>query len=75
MLWRGLQGGWRLPEAAVRPANTIQYKDRALQTPFQMADGRQVLEITLEGDECSEELAFVFKVPPPLPFFFLPCVA
>eukprot|EP00873_Tetraselmis_striata_P000762 jgi/Tetstr1/421026/TSEL_012071.t1 len=58
---KAYKGGWRLPEAAVRPANTIQYKDRALQTPFQMADGRQVLEITLEGDECSEELAFVFK--------------
>lgn len=46
--------------------DTIQYKDRALQTTFQMRDGKQVLELTLEGDECSEELAFVFKVTAPL---------
>ena len=26
--------GWRLPGAAYRPPGTIQYKDRALQSPF-----------------------------------------
>jgi hypothetical protein len=29
---RNYKGGWRLPDA--RPKNTIQYKDRALQTSF-----------------------------------------
>jgi alpha-glucan,water dikinase len=28
------RGGWRLPGGACRPEGTVQYKDRALQTPF-----------------------------------------
>ena len=29
------QGGWRLPGSTARPDGTTQYKDRALQTPWQ----------------------------------------
>lgn len=29
------KGGWRLPGAAARPPGTVQYKDRALQSPFE----------------------------------------
>ncbi len=29
------KGGWRLPGSAYRPPGTTQYKDRALQSPFQ----------------------------------------
>lgn len=28
------KGGWRLPPPHVRPEGTVQYKDRALQSPF-----------------------------------------
>lgn len=31
------KGGWRLPGAGARPEGTVQYKDRALQTPFRQA--------------------------------------
>lgn len=31
------KGGWRLPGAPVRPEGTVQYKDRALQSPFRCA--------------------------------------
>ena len=31
---RNYKGGWRLPEAQYRPEGTVQYKDRALQTPW-----------------------------------------
>ena len=31
---RNYKGGWRLPEARFRPEGTVQYKDRALQTPW-----------------------------------------
>ena len=29
------KGGWRLPGSRCRPEGTTQYKDRALQSPFQ----------------------------------------
>jgi alpha-glucan,water dikinase len=28
------KGGWRLPGEACRPEGSVQYKDRALQSPF-----------------------------------------
>lgn len=31
---KNYKGGWRLPEPASRPEGTIQYKDRALQSPW-----------------------------------------
>jgi len=55
------KAGWRLPAEAFRPVDTVQYKDRALQTRFQREGDIQVLEIRLEGDEVSDNLNFVFK--------------
>ncbi len=60
--WLCLQGGWRLPGEAFRPENTVQYKDRALQTRFLQHGDLQILEIVLIGDEMSDNLNFVFKV-------------
>ncbi len=31
---RKYKGGWRLPGDSCRPDGTVQYKNRALQTPF-----------------------------------------
>jgi hypothetical protein len=31
---KNYQGGWRLPGESCRPEGSVQYKDRALQTPF-----------------------------------------
>lgn len=36
---RDYRGGWRLPGDKCQPEGTINYKNRALQTPFRSADG------------------------------------
>mmetsp|Transcript_39261 Transcript_39261/g.92974 ORF Transcript_39261/g.92974 Transcript_39261/m.92974 type:complete len:1415 (-) Transcript_39261:222-4466(-) len=55
------KGGWRLPGEECRPPDTVQYKDRALQSPFQSSGDGQQLDIVLRGDEASDNLNFVFK--------------
>ncbi|GAB4820070.1 hypothetical protein N2152v2_007116 [Parachlorella kessleri] len=57
------KGGWRLPGDSVRPADTANYKNRALQTPFvtENGDGQQVVRIHLAGGEASDYLNFVLK--------------
>ncbi len=45
------QGGWRLPGSSARPDGTTQYKDRALQTPWQY-----VLLHTIECVPCFVDL-------------------
>ncbi|GAX78330.1 hypothetical protein CEUSTIGMA_g5772.t1 [Chlamydomonas eustigma] len=56
------KGGWRLPGSQHRPEGTVQYKDRALQTPWKTrADGSMELTIVLNGDEASDCLNFVLK--------------
>ena len=52
---------WRVP-AAGRPAGSLPYKGRALQTPLAMgAGGEQALEVSLPPAEASDALAFVLK--------------
>jgi alpha-glucan,water dikinase len=64
---RDYKGGWRLPGGGVRPPGTRQYKDRALQTPFDKASGGEggdngaALTLVLAGDEASDALNFVIK--------------
>lgn len=54
------RGGWRLP--GQRPPNTVQYKERALQTSWSAAgDGTSTIEIALDGDEASDYINFVLK--------------
>mmetsp|Transcript_19942 Transcript_19942/g.51852 ORF Transcript_19942/g.51852 Transcript_19942/m.51852 type:complete len:1521 (-) Transcript_19942:995-5557(-) len=54
------QGGWRLPSTC-RPPGTKQYKDRALQSPFQVDDQGSHLFIMLSAEEASDVLNFVLK--------------
>ncbi|KAF5843594.1 hypothetical protein DUNSADRAFT_12856 [Dunaliella salina] len=54
------QGGWRLPSTC-RPPGTKQYKDRALQSPFQVDDHGSHLFIMLSAEEASDVLNFVLK--------------
>ncbi|EFJ44707.1 hypothetical protein VOLCADRAFT_118653, partial [Volvox carteri f. nagariensis] len=56
------KGGWRLPGASARPEGTVQYKDRALQTPFRLdTNGRARVVLHLDGEEASDFLNFVLK--------------
>ncbi|KAG1681344.1 hypothetical protein FOA52_007392 [Chlamydomonas sp. UWO 241] len=57
------KGGWRLPGDGVRPAGTVAYKDRALQSPWKRGsdDGRLEITIELKGDEASDVFNFVLK--------------
>ncbi|KAK9852315.1 hypothetical protein WJX84_008608 [Apatococcus fuscideae] len=55
------QGGWRLPGGSARPDGTIQYKDRALQTPWRPNGAGQQLDLQFQGPEASEALNFVIK--------------
>ncbi|PNW80482.1 hypothetical protein CHLRE_07g319300v5 [Chlamydomonas reinhardtii] len=56
------KGGWRLPGAGARPEGTVQYKDRALQTPFRLdTNGRARVVLHLDGEEASDFLNFVLK--------------
>ncbi|MEW5309696.1 MAG: hypothetical protein WDW38_001561 [Sanguina aurantia] len=57
------KGGWRLPQSSgSRPDGTVQYKDRALQSPIRTnKDGKGELLIKLPGDEASDVLNFVLK--------------
>lgn len=55
------KGGWRLPGEAARPDGTVQYKARALQTPFKSGGGGQQVELLLSGDEASDYINFVVK--------------
>eukprot|EP00955_Chlamydomonas_euryale_P094251 364840-Chlamydomonas_euryale.AAC.18 len=56
-------GGWRLPGGGCRPEGTVQYKDRALQSPFRFSSKSGMLELRIElrGDEASDVLNFVLK--------------
>ena len=65
---RGYKGGWRLPGAVSRPEGTVEYKKRALQTPFSKvkssdssSDAVKKVELRFSGDEASEFLNFVVK--------------
>ncbi|PRW33076.1 alpha-glucan water chloroplastic [Chlorella sorokiniana] len=62
---RNYKGGWRLPGDRCQPDGTINYKNRALQTPFRPAGsngvGLQAVELRLAGDEASDYLNFVVK--------------
>jgi len=59
---KNYKGGWRLPGGSSRPEGTIQYKDRALQTPWRSGpNGSSVLRLELNGDEASDVLNFVLK--------------
>jgi alpha-glucan,water dikinase len=61
---RGYRGGWRLPDGAARPEGTVEYKKRALQTPFvppAAGGAAQTLRIRLAGAEASDFLNFVLK--------------
>lgn len=68
VLYRGLQvkgsEAWYLPEDS-RPEGTVQYKDRALQTPLVAADGYSWLRIALPDKPDATALNFVLKVSPP----------
>ncbi|GFR47292.1 hypothetical protein Agub_g8979 [Astrephomene gubernaculifera] len=56
------KGGWRLPGQRARPEGTVQYKDRALQTPFRLdTNGRSRVVLHLDGEEASDYLNFVLK--------------
>lgn len=61
----GYKGGWRLPAERCRPPGSIQYKQRALQTPFSPGGngsaGQQAVTIRLTGEEVSDALNFVIK--------------
>ena len=68
----GYKGGWRLPPQRCRPEGTVQYKQRALQTPFAPrgasngngngSGGLQGVVVRLTGGEASEYFNFVVKV-------------
>lgn len=59
---KGYKGGWRLPGDSSRPEDTIEYKKRALQTPFKPAvDSIQEIRLKFSGDEASDHLNFVLK--------------
>ncbi|GIL61955.1 hypothetical protein Vafri_16315 [Volvox africanus] len=59
---KNYKGGWRLPGASARPEGTVQYKDRALQTPFRLdTNGRARVVLHLDGEEASDFLNFVLK--------------
>jgi alpha-glucan,water dikinase len=48
---QGYKDGWRLPGDSFRPAGTVCYKNRALQTPFvtENGNGQQVGGSALPG--------------------------
>lgn len=63
---RGYKGGWRLPGGSSRPEGTVQYKKRALQTPFtspraSSPSAEQIIKLNFSGDETSDYLNFVVK--------------
>jgi alpha-glucan,water dikinase len=59
---RGYKGGWRLPGGGSRPDGTVEYKKRALQTPFTLLNGtEQTITLKFSGDETSDYLNFVVK--------------
>lgn len=63
---RGYKGGWRLPGGSSRPEGTVEYKKRALQTPFtspqaSSPSAEQVINLKFSGDETSDYLNFVLK--------------
>jgi alpha-glucan,water dikinase len=63
---RGYKGGWRLPGRSSRPEGTVEYKKRALQTPFtspqaSSSSAEQVITLKFSGDETSDYLNFVIK--------------
>ncbi|GLC33353.1 hypothetical protein PLESTB_000342400 [Pleodorina starrii] len=59
---KNYKGGWRLPGASARPEGTVQYKDRALQTPFRLdTNGRARVVLHLDGEEASDFFNFVLK--------------
>ncbi|KAI3430517.1 hypothetical protein D9Q98_005110 [Chlorella vulgaris] len=62
---RKYKGGWRLPGDSCQPEGTVNYKNRALQTPLHPVDGngKQAVTIRLAGDEASDFLNFVIKNP------------
>ena len=56
------KGGWRLPGKDAWPPGTYNYKDRALQTPFNRQGAEDpVLELELPAHESSDVLNFVIK--------------
>lgn len=59
----GLQGeggdSWRLPET--RPEGTVEYKRRALQTPFQSGEDKKKVLIEIDEGDVSRYLNFVLK--------------
>lgn len=57
------KGGWRLPGGSARPEGTIEYKNRALRTPFASSNGNGSLAVhlTFKGEEVSDYLNFVIK--------------
>ncbi|KAK9816496.1 hypothetical protein WJX72_001009 [[Myrmecia] bisecta] len=58
---RNYKGGWRLPGDGSRPEGTVQYKERALQTPWKSAGDKKELQLSFRGDEVSDFLNFVIK--------------
>ena len=66
LLHWGLQGdegeGWKLPEQQMRPAGTVEYKHRALQTPLKKDDdGFKRVSIEFGEKESAKYLNFVLK--------------
>lgn len=67
LLHWGLQGdegeGWKLPDKGVWPPGTVEYKRRALQTPFEANgnDNNQHLSITVNKNDKSRYFNFVLK--------------
>jgi len=56
------KSGWHLPSNASRPEGTIEYKKRALQTPFGAAnDGNQEVYVVLSGTDVADYIDFVLK--------------
>ena len=56
------KGGWRLPGDSSRPEGTVEYKKRALQSPFKSSgDSSQEIRLQFYGDEASDHLNFVLK--------------
>ena len=67
LLHWGLQGdegeGWKLPDRGVWPPGTVEYKRRALQTPFEANgnDNKQHLSIVVNENDKSRYFNFVLK--------------
>lgn len=63
---RDYRGGWRLPGEPCQPEGTVNYKNRALQTPFRSANGNGLQARAAQG-RCACSVAPVASAPAGLP--------